>query len=169
MSVIESWERYVHCLFCNAMATLKPTKTRRIMLRCNTCNALIFANGIISQQRIQTLRDFVFRPLLWLLFQWSALNAFKFDDHHWHIVCWCIHIDYQLPVLTLVTVHVLVSPSFMPPTQSGEKLTVYWCPVFIVIGLVSVTPYGPAAIELQLLIHSLESSCRNDSNTRISR
>ena len=54
----------VHCLFCNAMATLKPTKTRRIMLRCNTCSALIFANGIISQQRIQTLRDFIFRPLL---------------------------------------------------------------------------------------------------------
>ena len=110
--------------FCNAMATLKPTKTRRIMLRCNTCNALIFANGIISQQRIQTLRDFVFRPLLWLLFQWSALNASKFDDHHWHIVCWCIHIDYQLLVLTLVTMHILVSPSFMLPTQSGEKLTV---------------------------------------------
>jgi hypothetical protein len=28
------------------------------MLRCNTCSALVFANGIGSQQRIKTLRDF---------------------------------------------------------------------------------------------------------------
>ena len=60
MSIIDPWERYVHCLFCNSMATLKPTKTRRIMLRCNTCGALVFANGIFSQQRIKTLRDFRF-------------------------------------------------------------------------------------------------------------
>ena len=33
LSVIDSWERYVDCLFCNAMATLKPTKTKRIMLQ----------------------------------------------------------------------------------------------------------------------------------------
>ena len=64
LSIIDSWERTVRCLFCNAMATLKPTMTRRIMLRCNICGALVFANGIILQQRIQTLRDFVFRPLL---------------------------------------------------------------------------------------------------------
>jgi len=55
ISIITSWERYVYCLFCNAMATLKPTNTRRIMLRCNTCGALVFANGILSQQRIQKL------------------------------------------------------------------------------------------------------------------
>ena len=46
-----------------AMATLKPTKTRRIMLRCNTSGVLVFANGIISQQRIKTLRDFRFTPV----------------------------------------------------------------------------------------------------------
>jgi hypothetical protein len=63
MSTIDPWERTVHCLFCNSMATLKPTKTRRIMLRCNTCGALVFANGIFSQQRIKTLKDFVFRPI----------------------------------------------------------------------------------------------------------
>jgi len=63
MSVVESWERTVHCLFCNSMATLKPTKTRRIMLRCNTCGALVFANWLFSQQRIRTLRDFRFTPV----------------------------------------------------------------------------------------------------------
>ena len=63
MSIIDSWERAVHCLFCNSMATLKPTKTRRIMLRCNTCSTLVFANGAYSQQRIKTLRDFRFTPV----------------------------------------------------------------------------------------------------------
>jgi len=63
MSTIDSWERTVHCLFCNSIATLKPTKTRRIMLRCNICGALVFANGILSQQRIQTLKDYRFMPL----------------------------------------------------------------------------------------------------------
>jgi hypothetical protein len=63
MSTIDSWERTVHCLFCTSMATLKPTKTRRIMLRCNICGALVFANGILSQQRIKTLKDYRFTPL----------------------------------------------------------------------------------------------------------
>jgi len=63
MSIIESWERTVHCLFCNSMATLKLTKTRRIMLRCDVCGALVFANGLISQQRIKTLKDYRFTPL----------------------------------------------------------------------------------------------------------
>jgi hypothetical protein len=63
LSVIHSWERYVYCLFCNSMATLKPTKTGRIMLRCNTRSALIFANGMLSQQRIQMLKDYVFTTL----------------------------------------------------------------------------------------------------------
>ena len=53
LTVIDFWERIVYCLFCNSMATLKPTKTGCIMLRCNTCGALVFANGILSQQRIQ--------------------------------------------------------------------------------------------------------------------
>ena len=63
MSIINSWEGYVHCLFCNSMATLKPTKTRRIMLCCNVCGALVFANGSFSHQRIKTLRDFRFAPV----------------------------------------------------------------------------------------------------------
>ena len=61
MSVIDSWGRYVHCLFCNAMAKLKPTKTGSYYATCNTCGALVFANGILSQQRIRTLKDFIFQ------------------------------------------------------------------------------------------------------------
>src|SRR5690348_16079056 len=60
LSVVDPWERTVHCLFCNSLATLKPTKTIRIMLRCNTCGVLVFANSLLSQQRIQKLRDFIF-------------------------------------------------------------------------------------------------------------
>jgi len=60
LTVLDPWERTVYCLFCNSMATLEPTKTGRIMLRCNTCGALVFANGLFSQQRIRTLRDFRF-------------------------------------------------------------------------------------------------------------
>ena len=45
----------------------------------------------------------------------------------------------------LVTVHVLVSLSFMLPTQSGEKLDcVLMSMLFIVIGLISVSPLRPA-------------------------
>ena len=61
--IIDSWERTVHCLFCNSMATLKSTKTKRIMLRCNVCGSLVFANRILSQQRIMTLKDFRFTPV----------------------------------------------------------------------------------------------------------
>ena len=50
-------------VFSVTLATLKPTKTRRIMMRCNTCSALVFVNGILSQQRIETLRDFRFTPM----------------------------------------------------------------------------------------------------------
>jgi len=39
---------------------------------------LVFANGILSQQRIRTLKDFVFRPIRWLVLQSSVLSASKF-------------------------------------------------------------------------------------------
>ena len=80
LSIVDSWERTVHCLFCNSMATLKPTKTRRIMLRCNICGILAFANGLISQQRIQTLKDYRFTPIRWLVLHLSTSNAFILDD-----------------------------------------------------------------------------------------
>ena len=55
LSLIDPWERIVYCLFCNSMATLKPTKTGRIMLRCNTCGALVFANSLLSQNIIRIM------------------------------------------------------------------------------------------------------------------
>ena len=39
------WNRIVYCPFCNWMATLKPTKTNKLMLRCNNCTFLIFVNA----------------------------------------------------------------------------------------------------------------------------
>ena len=63
MTVLDSWERIVYCLFCNSMATFKPTKTGRIMLRCNTCGALVFANGILSQKQIMKVRDYQFTSM----------------------------------------------------------------------------------------------------------
>jgi hypothetical protein len=32
---------HIDSLFCNAMATLKPTKTRRITMRCDTYGVLV--------------------------------------------------------------------------------------------------------------------------------
>ena len=49
------------------MATMKSTKTGRIMLRCNTWSALVFANGLLSQERIKTLKDFTFTSLRGLM------------------------------------------------------------------------------------------------------
>jgi len=121
--VINTWERYIYCLFCNAMATLKPTKTSRIMLRCNTCKVLVFANGIISQQRIKMLKDFIWTSTLisaWMISIECILVWLSIID-----IRWCIDRDEQFQVLTLVTVHVLVSPSFKVPTQTAEKLNVY--------------------------------------------
>ena len=31
------WNRIVYCPFCNWMVTIKPTKTNKLMLRCNNC------------------------------------------------------------------------------------------------------------------------------------
>lgn len=60
MSFMRSWERIVYCILCNSMATLKPTKTGRIMLRCNTCGVLLFANGMLAQEHIKMLPDYRF-------------------------------------------------------------------------------------------------------------
>jgi hypothetical protein len=54
------WNRIVYCPFCNWMATLKPTKTNKLMLRCNNCTLLIFANGRLSQQKLLMLPNYQF-------------------------------------------------------------------------------------------------------------
>lgn len=58
---LRSWERIVYCILCKSMATLKPTKTGRVMLRCNTCGVLLFANGILAQDQIKRLADYQFK------------------------------------------------------------------------------------------------------------
>jgi hypothetical protein len=43
------------------MATLKITKTNKLMLRCNNnCTLLIFANGKLSQQKLLMLPNYQF-------------------------------------------------------------------------------------------------------------
>jgi len=58
MTYFEPWIRTVYCPFCNYPATLKPTKTRHLMLRCDFCKGLVFGNGQISQQRLASLPDY---------------------------------------------------------------------------------------------------------------
>ena len=47
--------RFVTCPFCGRQAHVKPTKTHRLMLRCDLCRALMFANGPDSQQYLLNL------------------------------------------------------------------------------------------------------------------
>ena len=56
------WNRIVYCPFCNWMDTLKPTKTNKLMLRCNNCTLLIFENGKLSQQKLLMLPNYQFSP-----------------------------------------------------------------------------------------------------------
>ena len=37
------------CPFCGNQAHVKPTTTHRLMLRCDMCETLVFANAEISQ------------------------------------------------------------------------------------------------------------------------
>ena len=50
--------RFVICPFCGSQAHVKPTKTHRLMLRCDLCRALMFANGVESQQILVNLPEF---------------------------------------------------------------------------------------------------------------
>ncbi len=61
LSILGSWERIVYCILSYSMATLKHRKTRSIMLRCNTCSVLIFANGMLAQEQIKRLADYEFK------------------------------------------------------------------------------------------------------------
>jgi hypothetical protein len=48
-SIDRSWKRTVACPLCNFGATVKVIKTDNLVLRCDSCHALIFANGTLSQ------------------------------------------------------------------------------------------------------------------------
>jgi hypothetical protein len=53
------FRRDVHCPLCNYPSTLKSTKTNRLMLRCDNCKVLIFANGHVSQAQLKALPNVV--------------------------------------------------------------------------------------------------------------
>jgi hypothetical protein len=47
--------RPVHCPSCSSLAEIKLTKTKHLMLRCDFCKILIFANGPLSQAWLTNL------------------------------------------------------------------------------------------------------------------
>ncbi len=50
--------RFVICPVCGRQAHVKPTKTHRLMLRCDLCSALMFANADTSQQYLMNLSEY---------------------------------------------------------------------------------------------------------------
>ncbi len=50
--------RLVICPFCGSQAHVKPTKTHRLMLRCNLCRALMFGNAEMSQRYLLNLIEY---------------------------------------------------------------------------------------------------------------
>jgi hypothetical protein len=50
--------RFVICPVCGRQAHVKPTKTHRLMLRCDLCRALMFGNGPDSQQYLLNLLEY---------------------------------------------------------------------------------------------------------------
>ncbi len=50
----ENWfEKYVYCPLCRSgWSILKYTKTQHLMLRCDECKLLIFANSLDSQDEL---------------------------------------------------------------------------------------------------------------------
>jgi hypothetical protein len=47
-------------------------KIRTTLVRCNTCGVLVFANRMLSQERIQKLRDVRFIPMRWPTYDINA-------------------------------------------------------------------------------------------------
>lgn len=50
--------RFVICPFCGSQAHVKPTKIHRLMLRCDLCRSLMFANAETSQQYLLNLPEY---------------------------------------------------------------------------------------------------------------
>jgi uncharacterized Zn finger protein len=65
MDFIQQWERSVYCPFCGSMARLKPTKTNKLVLRCDECGLLAFANAKFSQHYLLSLQDYQQHPTPW--------------------------------------------------------------------------------------------------------
>jgi len=50
--------KFVYCPLCSRKAHVKTNKKNKKMLRCDLCNALIFANGPDSQQLLLGLPEY---------------------------------------------------------------------------------------------------------------
>jgi predicted metal-binding protein len=50
--------RYVHFLLCGDAAGVRWTKTKKLMIRCESCKSILFANGSASQQLLRNLPAF---------------------------------------------------------------------------------------------------------------
>lgn len=57
------YARLVNCPLCDEEATLKPTTTSRLMLRCDSCKVLMFGNGEPSQKILDCLPDYGYCPI----------------------------------------------------------------------------------------------------------
>ena len=55
MNFAGSVSRTVRCPSCSSIAEIKLTKTNHLMLRCDFCKILIFANGPLSQAWLTNL------------------------------------------------------------------------------------------------------------------
>jgi hypothetical protein len=63
MSVGIGWVRSVRCVLCGSMATLKRTKTTRLVLRCDYCGLLLFAKKERAQQILLGLPSYQNDPM----------------------------------------------------------------------------------------------------------
>lgn len=50
--------RYVHCPLCADWAGVRWTKTNKLMIRCESCKTLLFANSYASQELLKRLPEF---------------------------------------------------------------------------------------------------------------
>jgi hypothetical protein len=50
--------RFVICPFCGSHTHVKPTRTHPLMLRCDLCRALMFANAETSQKYLLNLLEY---------------------------------------------------------------------------------------------------------------
>ena len=55
MTVYETRSPVAQCPSCGSTAFVKGTKTHHMMLRCNSCEVLIFANGPASKNWLESL------------------------------------------------------------------------------------------------------------------
>ena len=49
---------YVKCLLCGDAAGVRWTKTKKLMIRCESCISILFANGYASQHLLRNLPRF---------------------------------------------------------------------------------------------------------------